>query len=277
MKKKIAVLTGAGVSAESGISTFRDAGGLWENYPVEQVASIDGYERNPELVICFYNGLRRKLLEALPNEGHRLVAKLEEKYINYNDEINRKPLTVHKLVLSLADKDFFEGILNNRVVTPTRDSHDKIKKANQLLGNFVKEKLDQCAVDTEKIDMLAKIEHALQSNCTVIFMDCDSRDSAYKLFQVLNDRGAGLNEGDLLKSKTLEVLEHFPEEQEQVQKCWDEILEEEPSKVESFLRTYYASCCGKRAGNYTERSGGGNTHPRRRFRGGSASQDSCGY
>lgn len=66
--------------------------------------------------------------------------------------------------------------------------------------------------------MLAKIEHALQSNCTVIFMDCDSRDSAYKLFQVLNDRGAGLNEGDLLKSKTLEVLEHFPEEQEQVQK-----------------------------------------------------------
>lgn len=79
-------------------------------------------------------------------------------------------------------------------------------------------------------------------------MDCDSRDSAYRLFQVLNDRGTGLNEGDLLKSKTLEALETFPEEQEQVQKCWDEILEAEPSKVESFLRTYYASCCGKRAG-----------------------------
>lgn len=78
--KNLVFLTGAGMSAESGISTFRDAGGLWENYPVEQVASIDGYERNPELVICFYNGLRRKLLEALPNEGHRLVAKLEEKY-----------------------------------------------------------------------------------------------------------------------------------------------------------------------------------------------------
>lgn len=116
-----------------------------------------------------------------------------------------------------------------------------------MLENFVK-KLGQCTADTEKIDVLAKIEHVLQANCTVIFMDCDSRDSAYRLFQVLNDRGAGLNEGDLLKSKTLEVLEHFLEEQEQAQKCWDEILEEEPSKVESFLRTYYASCCGKRAG-----------------------------
>ena len=222
----------------------------------QQKELIDGQQRLTTSILLIISIIRK--YEELLSSGtlskddveiiKSRIAKLEEKYINYNDEINRKPLTVHKLVLSLADKDFFEGILNNRVVTPTRDSHDKIKKANQLLGNFVKEKLDQCAVDTEKIDMLAKIEHALQSNCTVIFMDCDSRDSAYKLFQVLNDRGAGLNEGDLLKSKTLEVLEHFPEEQEQVQKCWDEILEEEPSKVESFLRTYYASCCGKRAG-----------------------------
>ena len=78
--KNLVFLTGAGMSAESGISTFRDAGGLWENYPVEQVASIDGYERNPKLVIDFYNGLRRKLLDASPNEGHRLVASLDGKY-----------------------------------------------------------------------------------------------------------------------------------------------------------------------------------------------------
>ena len=74
--KKIVFLTGAGMSAESGISTFRDSGGLWEQYPVEAVASIDGYYRDPELVLRFYNERRRQLLECSPNEGHRLVASL---------------------------------------------------------------------------------------------------------------------------------------------------------------------------------------------------------
>lgn len=78
--RKIVFLTGAGMSAESGISTFRDSGGLWEQYPVEAVASIDGYYRDPELVLRFYNERRRQLLECSPNEGHRLVACLEGKY-----------------------------------------------------------------------------------------------------------------------------------------------------------------------------------------------------
>lgn len=78
--KKIVVLTGAGMSAESGISTFRDSGGLWEQYPVEQVASHEGWERDPELVTRFYNERRKQLFTCKPNEGHRLLAQLEEKY-----------------------------------------------------------------------------------------------------------------------------------------------------------------------------------------------------
>ncbi|MBR1379405.1 MAG: NAD-dependent deacylase [Bacteroidaceae bacterium] len=78
--KKIVFLTGAGISAESGITTFRDSGGLWEQYRVEDVASIDGYYRNPQLVTNFYNERRNQLMEVEPNEAHRLVAKLEEKY-----------------------------------------------------------------------------------------------------------------------------------------------------------------------------------------------------
>lgn len=80
MKKNLVVLSGAGMSAESGISTFRDAGGLWEQYPVAQVASIEGYMRNPELVTNFYNERRRQLKEVEPNEGHRGVAALERWY-----------------------------------------------------------------------------------------------------------------------------------------------------------------------------------------------------
>lgn len=79
-KKKITVLTGAGVSAESGISTFRDSNGLWENYRVEDVASIEGWYRNPAVVLDFYNQRRRQLKDAQPNAAHRAIASLEQDY-----------------------------------------------------------------------------------------------------------------------------------------------------------------------------------------------------
>jgi NAD-dependent deacetylase len=78
MKKKLVVSTGAGMSAESGISTFRDAGGLWENYPVMDVASADGFRRDPELVHKFYNERRHQLIKAQPNDGHRALVELEK-------------------------------------------------------------------------------------------------------------------------------------------------------------------------------------------------------
>ena len=76
--KKLVILSGAGISAESGISTFRDAGGLWNKYPVMQVASIEGYEADHELVINFYNERRKQLLDVKPNQGHILCAELEK-------------------------------------------------------------------------------------------------------------------------------------------------------------------------------------------------------
>lgn len=81
MKKKVVFLTGAGMSVESGFKTFRGNDGLWENYPVEQVASHEGWEDDPTLVTNFYNMLRHKLWDAQPNEGHRLVAEMEKDYV----------------------------------------------------------------------------------------------------------------------------------------------------------------------------------------------------
>ena len=78
--KKLVVLSGAGMSAESGISTFRDTGGLWDKYPVEQVATPEGYQRNPELVLRFYNERRKQLLSVEPNEGHKLLGELEKDF-----------------------------------------------------------------------------------------------------------------------------------------------------------------------------------------------------
>ncbi|HTO36032.1 MAG TPA: NAD-dependent deacylase [Flavobacterium sp.] len=78
--KKLVVLTGAGMSAESSISTFRDSDGLWENHDVMEVASIEGWHKNPSLVLDFYNKRRAQLKEVKPNKGHLILAELEKEY-----------------------------------------------------------------------------------------------------------------------------------------------------------------------------------------------------
>lgn len=83
MKKsnqKIVVFSGSGMSAESGISTFRDSGGLWEHYRIDEVATPEAWKRNPEMVQSFYNIRRKQILTAQPNDAHRAIAQLEKKF-----------------------------------------------------------------------------------------------------------------------------------------------------------------------------------------------------
>jgi len=78
--KKLVILTGAGISAESGVKTFRDSDGLWKNYRIEEIASPVAWQNNPEMVLEFYNQRRKQLFEAKPNAGHIALVRLEEKY-----------------------------------------------------------------------------------------------------------------------------------------------------------------------------------------------------
>lgn len=80
MKKTLVVLTGAGISAESGIATFRDSNGLWENHSIEDVATPQGWQKDPALVQRFYNERREQLATVLPNEGHKILARLEKHF-----------------------------------------------------------------------------------------------------------------------------------------------------------------------------------------------------
>ena len=80
MQHHIVFLTGAGISQESGITTFRDSNGLWENHKIEKVASPEGFAQNPQLVLDFYNARRKQLDEVVPNQAHFLIAALEKKY-----------------------------------------------------------------------------------------------------------------------------------------------------------------------------------------------------
>jgi NAD-dependent deacetylase len=78
--KKIVALTGAGISAESGLATFRDSGGLWEGYRVEDVATPEAWQRNPAMVLEFYNQRRKSALQAKPNRGHEILAELQNDF-----------------------------------------------------------------------------------------------------------------------------------------------------------------------------------------------------
>src|SRR6266446_2516459 len=80
MKKKLVILTGAGISAESGLKTFRDSDGLWEGYNIEEVATPGAWRKNPQLVLDFYNMRRKNVAEAKPNAAHAGLAELEKEF-----------------------------------------------------------------------------------------------------------------------------------------------------------------------------------------------------
>ena len=80
MKKKLVIFTGAGISAESGIPTFRDANGMWGKYDAMKLASVEGFEEDPQAVLDFYNARRKNLLEVQPNHAHLVLAELEKQY-----------------------------------------------------------------------------------------------------------------------------------------------------------------------------------------------------
>jgi NAD-dependent deacetylase len=174
IKKKLVVLTGAGVSAESGIKTFRDAGGLWEGHNVNDVATPEGWQRNPKMVLDFYNQRRKQLQEVQPNLGHQILAELEHDFevsiITQNvDNLHEKAgssavLHLHGELLkvrSTANRNYildWESDLN---------SGDVDDKGNQLRPHIVwfgeeVPALEEAVTIVEKADILIIIGTSLQ-------------------------------------------------------------------------------------------------------------------
>jgi len=142
--QNIVVFTGAGISAESGLGTFRDSGGLWEEYKIEDVATPAAFERNPELVLDFYNLRRKQLLESEPNAAHISLNKLSEKYklhiITQNiDDLHER--SGSKKVLHLHGKLIEARSSIDDKIYPINGSElgigDLCKKGSQLRPNVV--------------------------------------------------------------------------------------------------------------------------------------------
>ncbi len=174
MKKNLVILSGAGISAESGIQTFRDADGLWEGHNVEDVATPEGFERNPQLVLDFYNERRRQLHTVLPNKGHEIIADLEADFnvqiITQNvDNLHEKAGSTK--VLHLHGELFEARSINNHrdIVRWETDIAlgDLCKNGHQLRPNIVwfgedVPELQNAVAMVQKADFLIIIGTSLQ-------------------------------------------------------------------------------------------------------------------
>jgi NAD-dependent deacetylase len=143
--KKLIALTGAGISAESGIATFRDSGGLWEGHKVEDVATPEGWARNPELVLDFYNQRRKKALEVKPNRGHEILAELEKNFdvtiITQNvDNLHERAgssKVIHLHGSLFESRSTFDPTLVYPIIGWELKKGDKCEKGSQLRPNIV--------------------------------------------------------------------------------------------------------------------------------------------
>lgn len=218
---------------------------------------VDGQQRLTTtmlLVIAIYNEYLKLdgEIEESDIENKTLVKsridKLNKRYINYDDEINRKPVVVRHLTVSKADEECYEAIISRRTIPIERESHKRMKKAYEKLVSFVCKRMLGAETIADKLNALADVEDTLDTGCTIIFIDTKTTKDAYTLFQVLNDRGMGLTVGDLLKSKTLELIDADETLAERLVNEWDEILSGNSKAVDDFLKYFYMSKIGKRAG-----------------------------
>ena len=174
MKKKLVVLTGAGISAESGIKTFRDSDGLWEGHNVMDVATPEGWNRNPELVLDFYNQRRRQLHEVQPNLGHQILAELEKDFevtiITQNvDNLHEKAgssnvLHLHGELLKVRSTKNYDYILDWETDLNSGDIDDKGNQLRPHIVWFGEEvpALEEAVTLVEKADILIIIGTSLQ-------------------------------------------------------------------------------------------------------------------
>lgn len=174
MKKKLVVLTGAGISAESGIKTFRDANGLWEGHNVMDVATPDGWRKNPELVLDFYNQRRKQLQEVQPNLGHQILLELENDFdvsiITQNvDNLHEKAgssnvLHLHGELLKVRSTKNLNYILDWETDLNLADVDDNGHQLRPHIVWFGEEvpALEEAISIVEKADILVVIGTSLQ-------------------------------------------------------------------------------------------------------------------
>lgn len=237
-------------------------GVLSVRYPVEGAVNqheyeiIDGQQRISTftlLMACIIN-IYKELLEkakSLKDENNEYILEeriklLSERFIEFRQEFQRKVKSVEVMKLSRVDHPFYRELIRNKNPDSVRDSHEKINYAYHTLLKAVRSIISSSKLETS-MDDLEVIQNILDNDFTILYMVTDSKEDAFRLFQVINDRGTNLTVGDLLKAKTLEILEGYSDCQDSCEIFWDNILADSPSATEDYLNWIYESYKGKRA------------------------------
>ena len=192
----------------------------------------------------------RQIKESALAHANSIIADyLEYQFVNSEGKQQHQS----RVVLSKVDRPFFELLLQNlHPPTPSRNSHNLLKSAwNNLRKNLIIPCSNKEMPPSTRIQKLLHLKKVITDGCYMIHIVSTNRSEAYRLFMTLNDRGKSLSEGDLLKSRTLELLEEYPDIQESVETHWNAILTENAKTIDAFLRAYFPSQTGKRAGRLT--------------------------
>jgi len=247
--------------AQAPISHFW-GGILSVEYPVLGVVRqheyeiIDGQQRAATFTIlmaCIVK-MYKELLQEATSSGEttnesilkRRIEDLSNRFINFNQEVQRVTTIVEVLKLSTPDHNFYRNLITEKNPSPSRDSHEKLLEAYKSISQAVQEMIDTSNL-VSKMDDLEVIQNVIDSDFTVLHMVTKDKKDAFRLFQVINDRGTSLTEGDLLRAKTLEILEGFSSEQKSVEELWDKILSDHPNKTANYLHWIYESNKGRRS------------------------------
>lgn len=246
-----------------GVVTVRKdvPGSTRDNYEI-----IDGQQRLSSFVMLIASILK-KIEAILVNLGDvdakldasDLAAKkyltetsssLRSLFILFRDNKGIEYVDVPKLQLSKADHEFFRGTIAGEEPEASRDSHHRIRHAWSSLCDFVDNTMfeGKPTASDKAAHIQQLVDKVLGKDCTVVFMCSDTRTEAYQIFQVLNDRGVQLGNGDLLRASTLELLDDktLIELQEEAAVLWDRVLSYPPRSIDDFLLWYFSSVMGWR-------------------------------
>jgi len=217
---------------------------------------IDGQQRLATFILFItnlresYKEIEDKISDDLKNRCKKRIDNLNDNYLNYEHTSHEngqpKYLNIRRLVLNTKDDNHFNNLINKQEVdTGKLESNDLLtstyKKCKTRLRAWLKGKSND-----EKFNFLELIDAVLKLNCKILHIITDNKSNAYTLFQVLNDRGTSLTNGDLIKAEVLELLDGFNHQQQQAVEYWDDILKDSANDIENNLMWVYSSFSGSR-------------------------------
>lgn len=226
--------------------------------PEEKYQLVDGQQRISTFCIMMSQLIRvfEDLLEDAKKEGDDdsisklkgSINSLTNKYIETDIMISMESKTFDRLSMSGPDNDFYQSRIREENPDPgERASKRRIDEAFSYLEGRIRSIIKNAESLTDKLDILSDFISVVDVDCSIINIVTEDRQYAYELFQVLNDRGIQLTVGDLLRAKTLQILEGYPRHQSMAESNWDDILKDKASNTKNFLSWIHSALKGERA------------------------------